>query len=336
MKEFNVGVIGCGAISGNHFHGIKKAENACLRAVCDIDESKLKKSMEAQNVDGYTDYHDLLTRPDIDAVHICVPHYLHAPISIAALEAGKHVLCEKPMGMTLGEAQAMKRAAEASGKTLTICFQNRYNGASLRMKEIIDGGELGRVIGGSAFVCWDRDEAYYASCPWRGAWKTEGGSVLINQAIHTLDLMRWLAGGFELRHATMTAKRLADVIETEDTCDMLLENSAGGRFIFFCTDCAATNENIYLHLTLEKGEMHMDGARLTIITVDGAKLEDYSTGKGVGKDYWGDGHDRFIADFYRRLGDGLPPFVTAEDALETTRLMDAAYHGNAPIRSRKD
>ncbi|MBR5108657.1 MAG: Gfo/Idh/MocA family oxidoreductase [Clostridia bacterium] len=332
--EFKVGVIGCGAISGNHIHGIHQAENARLAAVCDIDETKLQKAAAEQQAAGYSDYHDLLARQDIDTVHICVPHYLHAQISIDALKSGKHVLCEKPMGMTLADAQAMKRAADESGKTLTVCFQNRYNGASLRMKELIDGGSLGRVIGGSAFVCWDRDEAYYASCPWRGSWKTEGGSVLINQAIHTLDLMRWLAGGFELRHSTMTAKRLADAIETEDTCDMLLENSAGGRFVFYCTNCASVNENIYLHLILEKGEMHMDGARLTLITESGASLEDYSTGKGVGKDYWGDGHDHFIVDFYRRLGEGLPPFVTAEDALETMRVMDAAYHGHAPARHR--
>ena len=336
MKEFNVGVIGCGAISGNHFHAIAKTENAALRAVCDIDEAKLQKAMKEQGVEGYTDYHDLLARTDIDAVHVCVPHYLHARISIDALRAGKYVLCEKPMGMTIQEAQAMKQAANESGKTLTICFQNRYNGASLRMKEIIDSGELGKVTGGSAFVCWDRNGAYYASCPWRGSWKTEGGSVLINQSIHTLDLLRWLAGGFTLKQATMTAKRLADIIETEDTCDMLLENKEGSRFVFYCTNCASDNENIYLHLNLEKGQLHMDGARLTIITPDGAKLEDFSVAKGVGKDYWGAGHTHFIADFYHRLGEGLPPFITADDALETTRVMDAAYHGHAPIRARQD
>ena len=334
MNQFGVGVIGCGAISGNHFHAIGKTENAALRAVCDIDEARLQNAMSEQGVDGYADYHDLLARQDIDAVHICVPHYLHAPISVAALKAGKHVLCEKPMGMTIQEAEAMRQAAEESGRTLTVCFQNRYNGTSLRMKEIIDGGTLGRVIGGSAFVCWDRDEAYYASCPWRGTWKTEGGSLLINQSIHTLDLLRWLAGGLTLKSATMTAKRLADTIETEDTCDMLLENDAGRRFVFYCTNCAATNENIYLHLTLEKGEMHMDGARLTLLTEDDVKVEDYSTGKGVGKDYWGAGHDHLIAEFYRSLGLGEPPFITAADALETTRLMDEAYRSSAPIRHR--
>ena len=93
MEQFGVGVIGCGAISGNHFHAIQETENAVLRAVCDIDEAKLQKTMAALGVDGYTDYRDLLARMDIDAVHVCVPHYLHAPIAIAALKAGKHVLC---------------------------------------------------------------------------------------------------------------------------------------------------------------------------------------------------------------------------------------------------
>ncbi len=334
METFKVGMIGCGSISGNHFHAIRHTENAQVAAVCDIRPDRLEKAMQEQAVPGYADYHELLSRSDIDAVHVCVPHYLHGQISVDALRAGKHVLCEKPMGMSLMEAEAMERAQRESGKQLTICFQNRYNGASQRMKKIIDGGSLGRVIGGSAFMCWDRDEAYYQNCYWRGSWEKEGGSVLINQAIHTLDLLRWLSGGLTLKNATMTAKRLADTIETEDTCDMLLENERGNRFIFFCTNCASGNQNILLNLILEKGEMHMDGARLTVVSPDGVTCEDFSAGPGVGKDYWGAGHDLLISSFYAALAAGKAPYITAQDALETTRIMDAAYHSASILRKR--
>ena len=334
MDALGVGVIGCGMISGNHFHALEKLESVELRAVCDIDEEKLKKAMDVQRVEGYTDWHALISRDDIDAVHVCVPHYLHAEMSVSALRAGKHVLCEKPMGVSLKEARAMEAAALESGKTLTICFQNRYNGASKRMKEVIDSGELGRIQGGSAFVTWNRAEPYYQNSPWRGKWATEGGSVLINQAVHTLDLMRWLAGDLKLKDCTMSAKRLAETIETEDTCDMLLTNGAGGRFLFYASNCGANNLPVQMHLLFEKGEIHLDGARLTIKSAKDTVFEDYTTALTVGKDYWGSGHGPFIEDFYRRIRAGVPPFVTPADALETTRLLEEAYCQPMSVRRR--
>ena len=334
MDQLRVGVIGCGLISGVHIHAIEETDHAVLAAVCDIDPEKLEKTAKEYGVKGYLDYRELIAQPDIDAVHICVPHYLHAPISIAALRAGKHVLCEKPMGTSLQEARAMVQAARDSGKTLTVCFQNRYNGATRRMKEIIDGGEMGKVMGGSAFVCWDRGGAYYADSPWRGKWATEGGSVLINQAIHTLDLMKWLSGGFELKSATMTAKRLAQAIETEDTCDMLLENESGARFLFYCSNCAADNMPVQLHLLLEKGQLHMTGEQLTVLGPTGAAFEDYATDTKIGKNYWGNSHIHLIADFYDRLVRGDAPFILPEDGMETTRLMEQAYLSASQIRRR--
>ena len=334
MEKLGVGVIGCGMISGNHFHALEKLENVALRAVCDIDEEKLQKAMEAQHVDGCADWRDLISRDDIDAVHICVPHHLHAETSIAALRAGKHVLCEKPMGVSLREARAMEAAALESGKTLTVCFQNRYNGASKRMKEVIGSGTLGKILGGSAFVTWNRAEPYYQNSPWRGKWETEGGSVLINQAVHTLDLLRWLAGDLQLRDCTMSAKRLAENIETEDTCDMLLTDSAGSRFLFYASNCGANNLPVQMHLLFEQGEMHLDGARLTIKGPEGTAFEDYTTALAVGKDYWGSGHGPFIEDFYRRIEAGQPPFITPADALETTRLLEEAYTHPMSVRRR--
>ncbi|MBQ9264004.1 MAG: Gfo/Idh/MocA family oxidoreductase [Clostridia bacterium] len=334
MDTIGVGIIGCGMISGNHFHALGKLEGVALRAVCDIDEEKLQKAAAEQHADGYADWHGLICRSDIDAVHICVPHNLHAEMSIAALRAGKHVLCEKPMGVSLHQAQAMEAAARESGKMLTVCFQNRYNGASRRMKEVIDGGSLGNLLGGSAFVAWNRAEPYYQNSSWRGKWATEGGSVLINQAIHTLDLLRWLAGTLQLQDCTMSAKRLGKTIETEDTCDMLLTNASGGRFLFYASNCGVSNLPVQMHLVLEKGEMHLDGARLTIKGPDGPVFEDYATALAVGKDYWGSGHGPFIEDFYHRIKMDQPAFITPADARETTRLLEEAYTYTMSVRRR--
>lgn len=334
MNKLGVGVIGCGLISGNHFHALKNLETAELRAVCDIDPEKLEKAMQSQGVAGCLDWHELIARDDLDAVHICVPHYLHAEMSIGALKAGKHVLCEKPMGVSEQEANAMLQAARDSGKNLTICYQNRYNGASARMKKIIESGELGQLKGGCAFMTWNRGEDYYAMGDWRGKWATEGGSVLINQSVHTLDLIRWLAGGLTLKGCTMTAKRLARTIETEDTCDMLLTDARGGRYLFYASVCAADNLPVQIQLIFEQGEVFMRGSRLTIETADQTVTEDYSSGPTVGKAYWGAGHDVLIADYYDRLQRGEKPFITPEDALETTRIMEQAYTFHSENRRR--
>ena len=159
---------------------------------------------------------------------------------------------------------------------------------------------------------------------------------MINQAIHTLDLLKWLSGGFELKESTMSAKRLSAEIETEDTCDILLENKDGGRFLFYCSNCAADNMPVQLHLLLEKGELHMTGEQLTIIGPDGASFEDYATGDKIGKAYWGNSHTHLIADFYDRIVRGEQPYIPPEDGMETTRLMEQAYLSASAIRRRPE
>ncbi|MBQ8092469.1 MAG: Gfo/Idh/MocA family oxidoreductase [Clostridia bacterium] len=335
MKSMGVGIIGCGMISGNHFHALSKLDIAHVAAVCDIDSEKLKAAVLQYGVPGYADYRELLRDARVESVHICTPHYLHAEMTIAALQAGKHVLCEKPMGMSLSEAEAMKAAAEKSGKQLTVCFQNRYNGASRRLKQIIDGGSLGAFQGGSAFVAWNRGGNYYESSPWRGRWEREGGSVLINQAIHTLDLLKYLVGPLRVQSSTLSAKRLASVIETEDTCDMLLTGPEGSRILFYASNCGVSNLPVQMHLTFEKGELHMNGGVLTIRDAEGVRTENYTEETAIGKDYWGSGHGPLIADFYEHLQSGRAPAILPADAMETMELLTAAYESDSVIRRRK-
>ena len=334
MKTFQAGVIGCGAISGNHFHAIGKLDSVRVAAVCDIDPGRLAAAADEQRARPYADWRALIADPDIDTVHICTPHYLHREMAVAALRAGKHVLCEKPMGVSAAEAECMAAASEETGKTLTVCFQNRYNPASQRIRALIDGGSLGVFQGGSAFVAWNRAEPYYADSGWRGKWATEGGSVLINQAIHTLDLLRWLTGGLHVASGAMFAHRLADAIETEDTCDLLLMDSAGHRCLFYASNCGVSNLPVQMHLAFERGGIHLDGSRLTLKTPEMTSVEDYGSSVKVGKDYWGSGHGPFIEDFYRRLSEGRPPYVTPRDALQTMILMDEAYTADTAGRRR--
>lgn len=334
-QPIGVGIIGCGAVSVNHFKALAQLNSARLTAVCDIDGRRLAEAEAAYGVPGYRDYHDLLADERVDAVHIVTPHYLHAQMAIDALHAGKHVLCEKPMAIHASDAERMAQAARESGKTLTVCFQNRYNAASLKMRETLDSGALGRVTGGSAVVTWDRSEAYYKSAAWRGKWATEGGGVLINQAIHTFDLLRWLAGEeiVDVR-CSMSAKRLDRAIEVEDTVDMLLTTASGARFVFYASNCSVGNTPVSMVIKCERGEMHLRGNVLTIKSPDGETTEDYTSGVAYGKDYWGSGHGFLIEDFYKRLQEGRPAFILPEDALKTTILTEKAYTNSWPQRRR--
>ena len=336
-QPLGVGIIGCGAVSVNHFKALKQLTDAKLVAVCDIDDEHLQKAVETYGVTGYKDYHDLLADERVDSVHIVTPHYLHAQMTIDALMAGKHVLCEKPMAIHAADAERMAETARETGKVLTVCFQNRYNAASVKIRQVLDSGVLGAVTGGSAVVTWDRGEKYYASADWRGKWATEGGGVLINQAIHTFDLLRWFAGAdiVDLR-CSMSAKRLDEVIEVEDTVDMLLTSSSGARFVFYASNCSVGNTPISMIVKCEKGELRLNGNVLTIKGPDGETTEDYTSGVAYGKDYWGSGHGFLIEDFYRCLCEGKPFSIQPEDALKTTILTDKAYTQAWPQRRREE
>ena len=332
-----VGVIGCGMISVNHFKALKQVKNAQLAAVCDVDAEVLRKAMDEQNVKGYQDYRDLLADDEIDAVHICTPHYLHPQMAMDALKAGKQVLCEKPMAIHAADGERMVKAAGESGRLLGICFQNRYNESSQKIRSLLDSGEMGRVLGGSAVVTWDRGENYYAKAEWRGKWATEGGAVLINQAIHTFDLLRDFAGEIVDLKCSMSAKRLDDIIEAEDTCDMLLTNRDGGRFLFYASNCGVGNTPVQISLKCENGDIRLYGNRVTVKMKDGSEIdEDYTSGFTFGKDYWGSGHGFLIEDFYRCIASGDPFPIGPEEAMKTTYLLEKAYTQHCEQRRRSE
>lgn len=175
MKKLGIGIIGCGAIHEIHARAIAGSEFGELIAVADIVEEKAKASGSKNNCEYYTDYKKLLEDERIDVVHICTPHYLHSQTSIDVMRSGKNVFTEKPMAINCDTALEMIKVSEETGKKLGVCFQNRYNSTSIRLKEILDSGKVGRIIGAKAFVTWFRDEKYYTESGWRGTWEKEGG-----------------------------------------------------------------------------------------------------------------------------------------------------------------
>lgn len=319
-------VIGCGMISKNHLRALQNINQAEIYGVCDIEKEKAEKTAMEYGVSRcFQDYRELLQDPNVDVIHICTPHYLHSEMACEALDAGKHVICEKPMALTEGDARSMINARNRSGRQLGICFQNRYNQASVYMKQVMESGQLGRLLGARAQVTWNRKPEYYESSPWRGRWESEGGGVLINQAIHTFDLLRWLTCEIEGVTASISTKRLKSVIEVEDTADILMTGINGERLLFYATNCYVRNAPVEMEIVCSEGSLKMTGSRVVTDRNGMVTEEDFTSGAVLGKDYWGSGHGLLIEDFYDCIETGRTFPVSGEEALETVRLLEGVY-----------
>jgi len=328
MSAYNAAIIGCGAIHTMHVNAIAKCANVKLAAVVDIDENLVKKVASDYKCDFYTDYKEVLKQNNIDVVHICTPHYLHAPMAIEAMRAGKHVFIEKPMAISVSDAQKMIKVQEETGKILGVCFQNRYNETSIKVKEVLDSGRLGKIIGGKAFVTWHRNQDYYARGGWRGTWEKEGGGVLINQAIHTLDLLQWFIGDVDRIKASVDTRLLKDFIEVEDTAEATVIFKNGATALFYATNCYPVDSPIEIELICEKAVIRL-GKDLYIQYKDGESEKINNSDKATGqKAYWGSGHETIIREFYNTLDKGIDFDVDGKQGINAIRIIDAIYRSN--------
>ena len=211
-------VIGLGAIFETHLAAIKNGGFTELYAVCDIKKEKLEAAIEkaGDNVKGYVDYKEMIDTEKPDVVHICTPHYLHREMAVYALEAGCDVYLEKPAAMNAPEAMKIVEASERTGKKVCVSFQNRVIPTNALAKQIVEEKRYGKLLGIRAEMTWSRGGAYYTESGWRGTWEKEGGGVLMNQSIHTLDLMYYLAGNVKDMEGSVAIRRNKGVIEVED------------------------------------------------------------------------------------------------------------------------
>lgn len=209
-----VALVGCGRISANHFEAIQRVEGLELTAVCDTVEARAKGAGEQQNVPWYTSYDRMLAEAPCDAVVIATPSGLHPAQGVQAARAGKHVISEKPMAISLAGADALVQACDDARVHLFVVKQNRLNAPVQLLKRALDKGRFGRLFLANTTVHWSRPQSYYDQAPWRGTWEFDGGAFM-NQASHYVDLMQWLVGPVESVIAKTAT--LARRIESEDT-----------------------------------------------------------------------------------------------------------------------
>lgn len=329
MRKFKIGIIGCGAIYKMHAGAISESDNLEIAAICDIDIEKAKKEAEKHSCLAFSDYKKMIDECELDSVHVLTPHYLHAEMSIYALKHGVNVLTEKPMAISYADATEMVNTAKETKNTLGVIFQNRYNTASRAVKEELESGKLGKILGASFNIFWCRDKEYYESGAWRGKWDTEGGGVLINQSIHTLDITNWLINSeLESVSASMANRSLKGVIEVEDEVSGLIKYKNGVSLSFFACNHAYPGSDVQIEVVCENGRAKICGSKADIIYKDGKTKhieQDKNSNSVAGKDYWGSSHGIQIQHYYESLSKNETPEIDGAEALKTQKLMCAIY-----------
>jgi UDP-N-acetyl-2-amino-2-deoxyglucuronate dehydrogenase len=214
--RIRIGILGCGRIAARHADllGKLQIDDACLAAVCDTQPERAAAFSQRHDVPAFTRLADMLELADLDAVAVLTPSGLHADHAIEVLHAGRHAIVEKPMALTLDDADRMISAARQAQRHLLVVKQNRFNVPVVKAREALDTGRFGRLVLGTVRVRWCRDQKYYAQDAWRGTWAMDGG-VVANQASHHVDMLQWFMGPVESVHAR-GARALVD-IEAEDT-----------------------------------------------------------------------------------------------------------------------
>ena len=325
-KVFRVALVGCGAISKNHLAALTSLECVNVVALCDIKEERaiLRRDEFALSAAIYTDYATMLDDEHLDAVHITTPHYLHAPMAIAALERDINVFLEKPMAISTDEIDGIMEAERKSRAKVTVSFQTRYNPATIEAMRIAE--EDGGAYSGYGSVFWERGEKYYTESGWRGSTATEGGGVMINQAIHTIDLLCFFLGKPKKVCATKANHHLKGVIEVEDSCEGVIAFENGNQANFYATTAFKGYNATSLYLLTKNHKIEIRDNRLY---VDGEHVEAGRDHENyVSKACYGNGHATLIAKFYEAIENGTVMPVTTKSASYALRILLAAYRSD--------
>jgi len=342
MKNGRIGygIVGCGVIGPVHAKAVDLCKDAELVAVavCDVIEERAEKlAREYGGIDFYTDYRDLLKRDDVDIISVCTPSGTHGEITIAAAEAGKHVLCEKPIEITLDKIDRMIEACHKNNVKLGCVFQRRTYQSSKFVREAVQGGKLGKMVLGDAYLKYYRSQAYYDSAGWRGTWELDGGGALMNQGIHGIDLLLWIMGDVESVYARTGA--LVRNIEVEDTAVALLRFKNGAYGVIEGTTSVNPGESTKLMFHGKKGTIILEDANITRFAITEGEddravdqeieLEEESVGGVSDPAAIGiEGHVRLVADIVSAVKEDRDPMITGESARKSVELILAIYESS--------
>ncbi|MDI2099005.1 Gfo/Idh/MocA family protein [Ruicaihuangia caeni] len=324
-KPLRVGIIGCGKIAINHVHALQAIEGVEVSAVVDVDAQRARAFADAYGIRHAFDDVDAMLSSGIEVATVCTPHPAHEANVLAAARHGVHVLCEKPIAVDLDQADRMIAATDAAGVRFGVVFQRRFWPAAQRIRAAIDEGRMTAPITGSVIARFRRDAEYYAE-PWRGRWDTEGGGVLINQAIHHVDLLLWFMGPAKRVFGRIATLAHGEFIEVEDTAVATIEFESGAL------------ATIHASTTFDPGH----GVQVLVSDRAGntASVLEFPEGTGL-TDVWSVGDEREYRDPYADAFRAGQPFdipiaeihggLVPYHALQIAEFIDAVRNGREPV-----
>jgi UDP-N-acetyl-2-amino-2-deoxyglucuronate dehydrogenase len=325
MSTFNTVIIGCGAIGPLHAAAIAASSTVQLYGVCDIIEERANALAEKYNCQVFRSFTQVLADKDVDSVHICTPHYLHADMAIQVAKSGKHIVLEKPVALNMEQARSVSVAVTTAGIQCCVILQNRLNPSIVQAKKFISDGSLGTMLGIKGFLTWHRTAEYYQSEPWRGKWETEGGGLLINQAVHMLDMLYHLGGDVTAVKGNIDTRVLNDIIQVEDTAEATIYYQDSKIGLFYATNGYSENSPFYIEMHFEKGILRYIDDHLILKSDGNDALIASDQKNSLGKNYWGSGHARLIDNFYLNLAGGDDSYTNLQDAAYSMGMLDAIY-----------
>jgi predicted dehydrogenase len=335
-RRFGFGIVGCGLIANFHARAIADLPRTRLVACYSRNAESADRFAKEESCRAYHKLEKLLADPDIDIVTICTPSGAHLEPAIAAARAGKHVIVEKPLEITLRRCDAMIAACRDNGVKLATIFPSRFHGASIELKRAVDAGRFGQLTLADAYVKWYRTQAYYDSGAWRGTWALDGGGALMNQAIHSVDLLTWLAGPVaEIRAQTATLAHERIAVEDAAVATLRFENGALG--VIEATTAAWPGALKRIELRGSTGSAVMEEE--DVVAWDFAKparsdagvrkrmAQRISTAGGAGNPaaIGHHGHARQFKDFLEAIVEDRPPAIDGAEGRRSVEIILGVY-----------
>lgn len=338
MKRLKFAIIGCGRISYKHVEGLVENNDVSeLVATCDVNlslaEAKKqeyieKTKNETVQVGTYEDYKEMLDKEEIDVVTIATESGYHAEIAIYCMNKGKHVVVEKPMAMSIQDAEEMIAVAKKNNVKLSVAHQNRFNKPIQKLREAVEENKFDKIMNGTARILWRRDDNYYKQAPWRGTWELDGGT-LMNQCIHNIDLLQWMMGG-DVEKVYAECNTFRNAIEAEDFGAILIKFKSGaigiveGSAVVYPKNLEETLSIFGTSGTAVIGGLAVN--ELKTWRFEGEDEEAVKTDLQVQIDnVYGKGHTPLFRDVIEAINEDRKPYVSGEDAIIPLSIILAAY-----------
>ena len=332
----NYALIGCGRIATNHVKAVLN-NNLKFVAACDIEPDNIESLLAKHDlnndtsIERYTDYKEMIeAHPELELVAIATSSGAHAEIALYCIDHGINVIIEKPMAMSMADAEEIIKRSEEKGVKVSACHQNRFNVAVQQMRNALEAGRFGKLSHGSIHVRWNRGKQYYEQAPWRGTWAEDGG-CLMNQCIHGIDLLRWMMGDEVVSVYGVTRQQQHDYLEVEDI---------GMAVVTFANGAVATIEgttNVYpqnleetLYLFGEKGTVKLGGKSTNNIDVwdfaDETEADEKNKGlEEATSNVYGNGHTSLYADVIDAIKNDRKPYVDAVAGRNALEMILSIY-----------